>query len=289
MAACYRIGEMYRTGTAIPGDAEMAIEVMRRACKKGEPRACAALGEMLLGGEGVEKPQPDKGRALLAKACESSVPGACTRLGTALRDGEGGERDVARAAKNFERACAMGAARGCMRATWLSLDPCLGDAKKKCEVGKDPKAAAKRLSQACADSAKEKANACAAYGMYLEHGRGVARDMQAAERSFTRACEAGSEWGCYNKAAFLRGAGETDEAIGVLDKLCRAGFAPACRDLAGLLIHQKGNDEAVRRGAAYMKKGCQHDISICAQALSLCALGIEEVCAEGQEPGVATE
>ena len=94
------------------GKAETWADVreLEAAAAKGNPRAEAALGEVLLNGEGLPR-DDSRGVALLEKAARAGHGPAAFRLGMLLSRGENGVvRDPARAVAYFRAAAAAGEA-----------------------------------------------------------------------------------------------------------------------------------------------------------------------------------
>lgn len=81
------------------GDTWADLKELQDAAAKGNPKAEAALGEILLRGEGIAKDEP-RAIALLEKAARAGNSAAAFRLGMLLASGESG------VAKNPERALA---------------------------------------------------------------------------------------------------------------------------------------------------------------------------------------
>jgi Sel1 repeat len=86
------------------------LKELQAAVAKGNPKAEAALGEMLLRGEGLAKDEP-RGVALLEKAARAGNSAAAFRIGMLLSDGEAGvTQDLGRALAYFRAAAAGGEA-----------------------------------------------------------------------------------------------------------------------------------------------------------------------------------
>lgn len=99
---------MSRTGGAGGGWAD--LKELEAAAAKGNPRAEAQLGEMLLRGEGVAKHEA-RAVALLEKAARAGHSGAAFRTGMLLMEGQAGlAADPERALAYFRAAAAGGEA-----------------------------------------------------------------------------------------------------------------------------------------------------------------------------------
>lgn len=83
------------------------IAELRVAAGKGNPQACAQLGERLLNGDGLPADGP-RALVLLEQAARAGVASAAFRLGMVLEAGESVERDRPRAFGYFHAAAAGG-------------------------------------------------------------------------------------------------------------------------------------------------------------------------------------
>lgn len=98
---------MSRTGGA-GGDSWASIKELEQAAAKGNPKAEAYLGEILLRGDGIAKDEV-RGVALLEKAARAGNPSAAFRIGMLLANGESGvAKDPPRALAYFRAAAAGG-------------------------------------------------------------------------------------------------------------------------------------------------------------------------------------
>jgi hypothetical protein len=99
---------MSRTGGG--GGTWADLKELQQAAAKGNPKAEAQLGEMLLRGDGVAKDEK-RGVALLEKAARAGNSAAAFRIGMLLMNGERGvANDPARALAYFRAAAAGGEA-----------------------------------------------------------------------------------------------------------------------------------------------------------------------------------
>jgi hypothetical protein len=98
---------MSRTGG---GDSWADLKELQQAAQKGNPKAEAQLGEMLLRGDGIPKDEA-RGVALIEKAARAGQSAAAFRIGMLLMNGEGGvAKDPVRALAYFRAAAAGGEA-----------------------------------------------------------------------------------------------------------------------------------------------------------------------------------
>jgi TPR repeat protein len=102
---------MARTGG---GDIWADVKELTAAANKGNRKAQAQLGEMMLRGNAEHKVTQDRARALtlLEEAARGGEPSAAFRIGMLLDDGEVVAQDRARALAYFRAAAAGGAGEG---------------------------------------------------------------------------------------------------------------------------------------------------------------------------------
>jgi TPR repeat protein len=93
------------------GDMWANVKELTAAAEKGNPKAKAQLGEMLLRGDAEHKVTQDRPRAIamLEEAARAEVPSAAFRIGMLLDDGEFVLQDNPRALFYFRSAAAGGA------------------------------------------------------------------------------------------------------------------------------------------------------------------------------------
>jgi len=144
---CARLGRSLLFGVGVDTNQARAIELLDTVCKRGEPEACVSLGGFYMGaggarrdyatalrlfeqavanggghgtlavmywnGYGVER-DLEHARMLLEVGCQQGDALACLNLGIMCQLGEGGEPDHDAALAHFQRACELGAERGCI-------------------------------------------------------------------------------------------------------------------------------------------------------------------------------
>jgi uncharacterized protein len=129
------------------------------ACAEGDKRAC------------------DERIAEERTHCDAGQGHECVLLGIAYQGGKTVEKDLARAADLFERACELKEGAGC----WYlgsAIAQALGRAK-------DEKAALAAYEKGCA---LDNINACYDVGVAHREGRGTAPDRARAKQAFGKAC-----------------------------------------------------------------------------------------------------
>jgi TPR repeat protein len=104
-ASCSMLGVIYELGRGVRPDTRYARDLYRKACGKGNARACGNLGELELKEGGA----PDSAKSLLRTSCDAGHGRACTALGRVYADeGVPGSRAL------FQLACNRGEAAGCV-------------------------------------------------------------------------------------------------------------------------------------------------------------------------------
>ena len=131
------------------GDMWADVKELQQAAAKGNHKAEAQLGEMLLRGDGIAKDEK-RGVALLEKAARAGHSGAAFRIGMLLMNGESGvAKDPARALEYFRAGAAggekeaffnIGAAYGSARGVKRDYGEALGWLIVARQRGADPSA-----------------------------------------------------------------------------------------------------------------------------------------------------
>ncbi len=112
---CYHLGRLYDEGKGVPANQREALTWYRRSCEEGYGESCGRLAEKFRIGEGVVKSSREANR-YLELGCDHAHGASCGNLGGVYETGEQGlERDIARAAVLYERACNLRDANGCWR------------------------------------------------------------------------------------------------------------------------------------------------------------------------------
>ena len=153
---------------------------------KGEPyHYCTILGKVYFDGEGVEK-DVDIAAKYWKIACEQEDGKGCVLYGIVL---DRTFKNPQKAYRIYEKACALGEARGCYY---------VGMALLKGEVvGKDLVRARQLWKRACEDG---NAEACHEYSVACLYGEGGEIDLEEACKATTVSCKLGYEPGCESKS-----------------------------------------------------------------------------------------
>ncbi|WP_089287459.1 MULTISPECIES: tetratricopeptide repeat protein [unclassified Azospirillum] len=108
--AAYRLGEMYRNGTGVPRNLELALSYLNGAAQARQPLAANSLGVMALNGEGVGK---DTARAAewFTIAAEQGVADSQYNLALLTFQGDGIRQNLYNALQWMRAAAANGSAK----------------------------------------------------------------------------------------------------------------------------------------------------------------------------------
>jgi TPR repeat protein len=105
--ACHRAALLFA-----PADPTRARTLAERACASDHLPGCAALGILVLQGQGGPR-DPAAAAPLLERACEGSQAAACANLAVMYRRGDGVAADPARAEALRQKACDAGLTAAC--------------------------------------------------------------------------------------------------------------------------------------------------------------------------------
>lgn len=157
-------------------DVARAATLLDQACATGDQTSCANFAISLWQGKGIAQDQ-DRAKALFTEACAAGVNGGCDGLADAVPEAQ---RPSVKA--TFEKGCAAGAASGCLY---------LGGVLENHE--ENPAGADRRYAEACELGDP---TGCAWHADMLKAGKGVEKDLEAADAFYRRACEGGVERAC---------------------------------------------------------------------------------------------
>lgn len=187
--ACYRVGDRYHGGDGVPRDNPLSNRLIDYACSEGYQRACYDMGARYH--QGVEVDQNlARARTYFETACHNGYPEACHMLARTVRDGLGGPRNVERARRLFGRSCELGFTDDCDR----DLAPAgAAVGQHESRLPDDAPESVVRAARRC-DSGLM--SGCTELARAYEVGRGVAADVDRAERLFELACDWGKLEAC---------------------------------------------------------------------------------------------
>jgi TPR repeat protein len=203
MPACANLGSMLARGQGVPRDVTKAKTLLKRACDAKVAEACGELGQL------VDDPK------LLDEACAGGSGRACNALGIRVE-----QRDPARAAQLFERACKRADPEGCANFGQALLD----------RSPPDGVTAAKVLEQACEAGSGQ---ACIGLGgMALKGISPISQDHRLAHELFALGCERGVARGCFNVGLMYEKAlalpPDGDSASRRFEQACKMGHEGGC-------------------------------------------------------------
>jgi TonB family protein len=213
-ASCRRLGEAYRAGNDTPAAPAFAAYYLEIACKGPEgyadDRACVALAEMLMAGEGVPKDQA-RAFALFEAACVGWRDDGCVGLGKAYEDGTGVAADLQKAVQIYGANC-----KEYQRTTCLALEKLYFAGKG---VPRDQPRAIAYFDKSCRSSAMSKATSepCLLAGLAYLNGSGVTADVQKGASYLNVACKSGIADGCAYLGTIARegSLGRSDESVAI--------------------------------------------------------------------------
>ncbi|MDC0748170.1 tetratricopeptide repeat protein [Polyangium mundeleinium] len=265
-------------GSLLDEDAS-SVALYRKSCDAGYMPACGHLASVLLVNGDMEvladkEPDIKAAIALAKKSCEAGHANSCTILGGVYRQGKPVKKDHPLAKQYLEHACELGDYRGCtingtmyelgwdgekpdeVHALVLrqnafkllqascdeKLEPCDTLAEYHADgVGtkQDPVKEIEVLRTACD---RGHPRTCVLFGIKMEDGRGVPKNLQGAGALYQRACEDGDGSGCYRLAhLYAKGNGfpqDERRATELEEKACHLGFGPSCTRFAVTLEKQ---------------------------------------------------
>ncbi len=253
--ACTYAGRLVLDGRGVPRDVTRGIDLLDRACGRGEILACRVAVRWLADAEHarvIEGGAEVRGRLDQQLDCLTGVRDACVEAGLSYGRGRDGyPLDVARSAEAYERGCTLGQKVACNN---------LGDAYEYGNgVRRDLARAAELYDRAC--QAGEPLG-CANLGHLVENGEGVPRDVPRARTLYRDACAAGNDYGClHEQMAAVESPATPAEAQRALERwqrACNARSARACAFVG--ILYEDGPDGLARdeeRNMAAMKRACE--------------------------------
>jgi len=222
-----------------------AAKLFRKACKKGDPKACCNLGGAYWTGRGVTKDFAKAGE-LLTRACDAGVTVCCTNLGLmhktqALKNLKG-EEVVAL----FEKACAEGNKLGCFEAGYMydvgehiprDLPKAIAAYEKVCS---------KRFPAACANLGR----------LYRRGEAGIEYNIAKAHHYYQLACNGkDGDLSCV-KAKSLKGQLDCRQICTNLDGMLEAGAKGVRKRSARKKLKR------IKRAQPHCMQGCLRDGTI---------------------------
>jgi len=109
--SCFEVGTVLTTGKNAEDQEKksLGLELIRKACKHGEVKACDALGDNYYRDKHYQAAKP-----YLEVSCTNGVKYACEAMGTMYRDAQEIRQDDVLAREYYEKACDLESADACI-------------------------------------------------------------------------------------------------------------------------------------------------------------------------------
>jgi len=109
--SCYAAATALTTGKNAENQEKktLGLDLMRKACKFGEEKACDALGDNYYIDKHYQAAKP-----YLINSCNKGVVTACEAMGTMFRDAQEIKQDDVLSREYYEKACALGSKDACI-------------------------------------------------------------------------------------------------------------------------------------------------------------------------------
>ena len=109
--SCFEAGVALTTGKNAEDQEKhsLGLELIRKACKHGEVKACDALGDNYYRDKHYQAAKP-----YLEVSCDNGVKHACEAMGTMYRDAQEIRQDDVLAREFYEKACNLESADACI-------------------------------------------------------------------------------------------------------------------------------------------------------------------------------
>jgi TPR repeat protein len=248
--SCYRLG----LHEAERGQVRIADRLWRRGCERGSADACTALSVSFIDGEVTDGDQR-LAIDLARYGCQEGSAAGCTLAGQIYALGWNIESNRATAEVYFRYACDLGDVDGCeVLATWLSDAASGAESAKLWTRGHDLR------ERSCEQGNLED---CVVLGAYYVRGLGVEKNFERAVALYGKACDAGFQTACTQRAQILitspsnEDTSGYDEAFALLSSSCVAEDQLACAWL-GLAYHRgRGVGADGKTAAEHYTRGCE--------------------------------
>ncbi|MEZ4318521.1 MAG: tetratricopeptide repeat protein [Myxococcota bacterium] len=216
-----------------------------------------------LGTKELNAPQPDyaDARKLFSNGCAVHHAPSCNALGTLVRDARGGPKDMVRARDLFQTSCENGLNVGCVHFADVLAS--------NRDVEGNLEKAVELYTKACEDESSIP-KACTSLGEMTLVGDGIEKkDEERAEALFDKACKAEYAPACVQQAGVLlekRGNRADTEAnlqtaTELYDKACTIDANFGCFELAVLHHEKKAPDATMEQAGHYYERVCSMDHS----------------------------
>lgn len=248
---CFQLGKLRLQGAPPQFDVGEAAKVYEAGCKSYAP-ACAALALQVQDGRGADY-DPKRAMDLYQRACDQGAGIGCFNIGVMYAGGVGVPHDEAKARELFDKA--MGLYQGECKAdpSWCSNIGYLYEHP----LGRTP--APERAAPVYQDGcARGDLDSCVSYAnLQLGGEGGVPADRDAALATYDKMCTAGSAIACANLAADRDPDGENPKTVqALIERACDLGFAQACAQIGAYYQFGAFGAPDVAKGVALLDRGC---------------------------------
>ena len=244
--SCGVLATLYTDGRGVPVDHAKAAQLAKDSCLEGSQRGCMALGVLYETGRGVAKDEA-KAFSMYERSCNTDkFLYGCFRLASAYMAGHGVKADRTKALEILTMACKGGESSSCLN------------------VALQEKDAAKRASLLEKPCNLGSGTACSNLASLYESGTGVSRDLVAARRFYTKACD-NLLWAACTRLATMHANGEggpkdARQAAALYKRACDRGDKPACAAMSGSTVATASSPSACDALAGAAKATCQNDL-----------------------------
>jgi hypothetical protein len=218
---CLNVAIDYDQGLGTVKDPALAYTAADFACTGKIMNGCKMVGFALVLGNGVPRDLVT-GLDKLERACSGQAWGACLSLGVWYVEGlHGVKKDVAHGQKLLENACSHDEHTACFD---------LGHYIRTKVVQGSDATMIDHLKNACDNG---EGGGCNELGLLMQHGEGgLAKDLEAALRQYTKGCDLDDVLSCRNEAVMYDlGTGtpkDLAKAGALYDKCCAADNKDCC-------------------------------------------------------------
>ncbi|MBU1238712.1 sel1 repeat family protein, partial [Myxococcota bacterium] len=244
--SCFVLGDLYRDGTRVKNDRELAHKYLNTACRGGELGACYRLG-YYWGYRGKTKKDRRRGEEAYGFACSRKRGNACFFRARVILRAQG-DKGWGRAAPFFKKACDLNYQDGCH-----SYGYYLSSVRSRLKVKPDHKKAMELYLVACG---KGLMMSCNNVGDLYEKGWGVSVDTTRALKYYRMACDGKDSMGCLGVADVYTTLKNYSMAFTYRVKACEMGRGYACYQLAGQFQNGQHVVKDLQKARVLLKRAC---------------------------------
>lgn len=264
------------------GNFSDAFKILNRGCNNGSADACASLGSMYLGDEGIPKDLA-KSFSLATSACEKGSMRGCSFVGYHYQMGDPKIKNLDTARHYYQMACDHGFGNGCSNLGFMyyngtsvaqSKEMSLELNKKGCEFGggracqnvayfyRQGEVVSKEISKAITYYEKgcrfNSGPSCGALAYLYQGQEGVAKNLTTAKSFGEFGCSIKDTESCfqlgYIEATFLS---QPQKALGHYQLACDKNDYLACNNIGTLYLFDSLGPRDFKKAKQYYQKACQ--------------------------------